>query len=214
MALRVLGLAVCLWMLPMKVGLAQTGTTPVNQRLALFQQHQGDFDYLLGDWEFTGVRKKANAPEQKLHGYMSAAHFPKGPEILLQDRLLNDDGSIFFESSTLIVYNAGLDQWELVSTADDGPGAGLQDRGVAHKDGGEMRIEQRFGSMSPKPTIWRIQHYDIAPDHYSISADRSTDDGRTWQANYERIELRRVGPARSLEPLINEKTAIMRTPRP
>jgi hypothetical protein len=208
------GLSLCLWTLSMTMGLPQTATTPVNQRLALFQQHQGDFDYLLGDWGFTGVRKRANAPDQKLHGYMSAACFPKGPTILLQDRLLNDDGSTFFESSTLIVYNAGLDQWELASIGDDGPGVGLQDRGVAHKDAGEMHIEQRFGSMSPKPTIWRIRHYDIAPDHYSLSADRSTDDGRTWQANYERIELRRIGPARSLGPLITEKTAIMRTPRP
>lgn len=214
MVFRVLGLSLLVWMLPMKVGLAQTATIPVNQRLALSQQHQGDFDYLLGDWQFTGVRKRANAADQKLHGYLSAARLPKGPEILLQDRFLNDDGSIFFESSTLIVYNVGLDQWELASTADDGPGGGLQDRGVAHKEAGEMRIEQRFGSMSPKPTIWRIRHYDIASDHYSLSADRSTDDGRTWEANYERTELRRIGPARSLEPLITENTAIAKTTRP
>jgi hypothetical protein len=185
-----------------EVGYAQAPTTPLNERQALSRQHQGDFDYLLGDWEFTGVRKTANSADEKLHGFASAVRFPKGPEILVQDRLLNDDGSTFFESSTLMAYNAALDQWEVVSTGDGGPGVGLQDRGIAHRVGNEMHTEQHFGSMSPKPTIWHIRHYDIQPDRYSMVAERSTDGGRTWEGNYERIEMRRIGPARSLEPLI------------
>lgn len=210
MTSKTLMLAVCLLMLAATV-FAQKPSIPLNQRQAMFKQHQGDFDYLLGDWEFTGVRKTTNGPDQKLHGFVSAVRFPKGAEILSQDRFLNEDGSIFFESSTILAYNAALDQWETASTADGGAGTGLQDHGVAHRVGNEMHTEGHFGTMSPKPTIWRIRHFDIQPDHYSLVAERSTDGGKTWQTDYERVEMHRVGPARAMEPLIPAKVAPVKT---
>lgn len=36
------------------------------------------------------------------------------------------------------------------------------------------------------------------PDRFSWRADRSTDDGRTWQTDFLRIEARRIGPPRSM----------------
>jgi hypothetical protein len=53
----------------------------------------------------------------------------------------------------------------------------------------------------PWSALWRIRYYDIRPDGFSWVADRSLDDGVTWERNYLRIEARRIGPARSLEPL-------------
>jgi len=182
---------------------AQNPVKTDEERKVLFNKHQADFDYLLGDWEFSGVRKRPGAgPDQKLHGYLSAARFPQGPTILSTDRFLNDDGTTFFTSSTLSAYNAALDQWELVSTDDGGFGIGLQDHGIAHRDGDEVHIEMRFGSMSGRPTIWRIRHYDIQPNRYSLLADRSIDLGKTWVTNYEQVEVRRLGPRRTLYSLI------------
>jgi len=181
---------------------AQTPLMSDDERKALFNKHQADFDYLLGDWEFSGVRKRPNGGDQKIHGYMSAARFPLGSEILSQDRLLNDDGTTYFTSSTLMAYNAALDQWELVSTDDGGFGIGLQDRGIAHRAGDEVRTEMKFGSMSGRPTIWRIRHFNIRTDGYSLAADRSVDGGKTWVSNYEQLEIHRIGPRRTFDPLI------------
>ena len=82
---------------------------------------------------------------------------------------------------------------------------GLQNVGTAHRVGPEMHIEQRFGVMSPTPSLWRIRYYDIRPDRFSWTGDRSTDGGKTWTAKWLQIEARRIGPPRSLGPLAPAK---------
>jgi hypothetical protein len=91
-----------------------------------------------------------------------------------------------------------LDQWELVSAE---AGTRLQNTGTGHEVGAEMHIEQRFGVMGGTPSILRIRYYDIRPDRFSWTADRSLDGGKTWERNHLQIEARRIGPARSLGPL-------------
>lgn len=73
--------------------------------------------------------------------------------------------------------------------------------GTGRKVGAEMHIEQKFGLMTPKPSLWRIRYYDISPDRFSWAADVSFDGGKIWQKDHLRIEARRIGPARSLGPL-------------
>jgi hypothetical protein len=68
-----------------------------------------------------------------------------------------------------------------------------------------MHLEQKFGVAGGKPTILRIRYYDIQPDRFSWSADRSTDGGRTWVKDVQRIEARRIGPPRSMVPLVSAK---------
>src|SRR3989475_6992415 len=132
-----------------------------TQIRASYDAHQGDFDYLLGDWEFTSVSREF----RKGRGYWSAVRV--------------------------------LDQWELVSTEG---GTGLQNIGTGHRIGAEMHIEQKFGVTSPNPSIWRIRYYDIGPDRFSWTGDRSTDGGKTWTAKWLQIEARRIGPPRRLGP--------------
>jgi hypothetical protein len=81
------------------------------------------------------------------------------------------------------------------------PGNGLQDMGSAHKVGAEMHLEQKFGVMSQNPSSWRIRYYDIQPDRFSWTGDRSTDGGKTWSTKHLQIEARRLGPPRLLGPL-------------
>ncbi|MFN2399704.1 MAG: hypothetical protein ABR543_13860 [Gemmatimonadaceae bacterium] len=134
----------------------------------------------------------------KGRGYWSAVRLAEGAEILDEYRVVGDSGETYYSSSTLRAYNAILDRWELVSAES---GTGLQNVGTAHKVGAEMRIEQKFGVMSANPSVWQIRYYDIRPDRFSWSADRSTDGGKTWTKNVLTIEARRIGPARSLGAL-------------
>ncbi|HEV7646207.1 MAG TPA: hypothetical protein VGO50_19895 [Pyrinomonadaceae bacterium] len=165
-----------------------------EQLKALYAQHQGDFDYLLGDWEFTANSKQWG----KGHGFWSAVRIAEGAQILDEYRVTGDDGETYYASSTIRSYNAVLDQWELISAE---AGTGLQNFGTAHLAGAEMHIEQKFGVMSDKPSILRVRYYNIKPDSFSWQGDRSVDGGKTWELNNLQIEAKRIGPSRSLGPL-------------
>jgi hypothetical protein len=160
---------------------------------ASFDQHKGDFDYLLGDWEFIATNQQWG----KSHGYWSAVRLAEG-QILDEYRLVGDKGETFYVTTTLRAWNSVLDRWELVGMD---AGNGLQDIGTAKKVGDEMHLEQRFGVMGREPSIWRIRYYDIQPTRFSWTADRSTDEGRTWTKAFHTIEARRIGSARSLPAL-------------
>jgi hypothetical protein len=80
-------------------------------------------------------------------------------------------------------------------------GGGLQDTGTGQRRGSEVHIEQTFGVASGRPSRWRIRYHSIEPDRFSWVADRSTDGGVTWTPEYQKIEARRIGPARELAPL-------------
>jgi len=174
------------------------GRRTPEQLKASYDAHQGEFDYLLGDWEFTSVSREFGTGR----GYWSALRLAEGAQILDEYRVVGDSGQTYYASSTLRSYNAVLDQWELVSAE---AGTGLQNLGTAHKVGAEMHIQQKFGVMSPNPSIWRIRYYDIRPDRFSWTADRSRDGGKTWERDHMHIEARRIGPPRSLGPLAPAK---------
>jgi hypothetical protein len=178
---------------------AQTvGQRTKEQMKASYDAHQGDFDYLLGDWAFSSVSREFG----KGRGYWSAVRLAEGAQVLDEYRVVGDSGETYYASATLRAYNAVLDQWELVSAE---AGTGLQNVGTGHRVGGEMHLEQKFGVMSPTPSIWRIRYYDIQPDRFSWAGDRSTDGGTTWVTDFLRIEARRIGPPRALGALAPAK---------
>ena len=161
---------------------------------ALYEQHHRDFDYLLGDWSFTYESKQFG----KGKGFWSAARIAEGAQILDEYRVVGDSGETYYVSTTIRSYNALLDRWELIS-ADQG--TGLQDFGTARRVGSEMHIEQKFGVMTPDSNTLRIRYYNIQPNSFSWSADKSVDGGKTWSKQHLTIEARRIGPARSLGAL-------------
>ncbi len=173
---------------------AQSGPKRTPEQIkASYNAHQNEFDYLLGDWEFTSISKEYG----KGRGYWSAVRLAEG-QILDEYRIVSHSGETYYVTTTLRAYNGVLDRWELVGMDS---GNGLQDMGSAHKVGAEMHIEQRFGVMSQNPSSWRIRYYDIHPDRFSWTADRSTDGGKTWTTKHMQIEVRRIGPPRLLGPL-------------
>jgi hypothetical protein len=164
-----------------------------EQMKASYDAHKADFDYLLGDWEFTTVSKKYG----KGRGYWSAIRLVTG-SILDEFRIVGDDGETYYVTTTVRAYNAALDRWELVGM--DGAG-GLQDFGTGYRKGSEVHIEQKFGVAAQNPSTLRIRYYNIQPDRFSWRADRSDDGGKTWIVDDQQIEARRIGPPRSLGPL-------------
>lgn len=156
----------------------------------------GDFDYLLGDWRFTGVSKRWG----RLGGVWSAVRLATGDgtHVLDEYRVLGDSGRTIFASTTLRVLNRPADRWELVTVA---PGTGVADRGTARRVGDEMHVEQVFNVAAGTPEQWRIRYSHIRPDSFSWTGDRSTDGGRTWDAGYLRLEVTRVGPPRDFPAL-------------
>jgi hypothetical protein len=81
-------------------------------------------------------------------------------------------------------------------------GNGLRDTGIAHRVGREIALEQTFGAMSDRLAMMCIRYYDIGPERFSWTGDRSTDGGKTWVKESQRNEARRVGLQRSLGPLV------------
>jgi hypothetical protein len=155
--------------------------------------HKSDFDYLLGDWAFTSE----NMQYGKFGGRWSAVRLETG-QILDEYRVLGDHDETYYVSTTIRAYNAAIDRWELIGMD---AGGGLHDFGTAERVGSEMHIEQKFNVAGGKPSIMRIRYYDIQPSRFSWVADRSTDGGKTWVKNFQRIEARRIGPPRSLGAL-------------
>jgi hypothetical protein len=175
-----------------------TSRTPDELRKD-FDAHKGDFDYLLGDWEFTAESKQYGA----FRGYWSATRLDEG-QILDEYRIVGDNGETYYVTTTVRNYNSALRRWELIGT---GAGTGLQDFGTGQKVGSEIHIEQKFGVGTDTPSMWKIRYYNIRPDAFSWIADRSDDGGKTWEKDFQKIETRRIGPARKLGPLTVPKRA-------
>ena len=170
-----------------------------DEMKASFEAHKGDFDYLLGDWAFTADHKEYG----RFGGYWSAVRLDTG-QILDEFRVVDEKDETMYVTTTLRAYNGALDRWELVGMD---AGNGLQDMGTGQRVGSEIHIEQRFGVAGGKPSTLRIRYYNIQPDRFSWTADRSTDGGRTWTDKYEQIEARRIGASRALGPLAVPKKA-------
>ena len=176
----------------------QTSTKKTPEQLqALYEQHKGDFDYLLGDWQFTADNKQYG----KSNGRWSAVRLATG-QILDEYRLVDDKGATFYVTATIRNYDAIHDRWELIGMDDRN---GLQDFGTAQRVGQEMRIEQKFGVSGGNPTMMRIRYYNIQPNSFSWAGDQSTDNGKTWVKEQLRIEAKRIGPARTLPQLAKAK---------
>lgn len=172
---------------------AQTAKRTPEQIDSAFNAHKAEFDYLLGDWEFTAVSKQYGT----FRGYWSAVRLDEG-QILDEYRVVGDSDETYYVTTTLRNYNGADERWELVG-AD--AGRGLGDVGTGRKVGNEMHIEQTFGVASGAPWLTRIRYYNIRPDGFSWALDRSNDGGKRWIKDQQTIEARRIGPARTLGAL-------------
>ena len=166
--------------------------TAVDMKAA-YDAHHGDFDFLLGNWEFSRV----SAEFGQGHGFRTAVRLSEG-QILDEFRVVSDAGDTIYVTTTLRAYNAFLDRWELVGMPQ---GSGLQNTGTGLRVGDEIHITQKTGSKDGVALMVRIRYYDIRADRFSWIADQSQDGGKTWAKESVRMEARRIGPARFMDPL-------------
>ena len=160
-----------------------SGKRSPGQLKALDAAHKADFDYLLGDWEFTSENREYG----KFGGRWSAVRLDTG-QILDEYRVIGDHAETLYSTSTIRAYNARADRWELVGMSS---GNGLQDFGIGRRVNGEVHIEQKFVMADGKPTTLRIRYYNIESARFSWTADRSIDGGQTWSKDFQRIEAHR-----------------------
>jgi hypothetical protein len=64
-----------------------------------------------------------------------------------------------------------------------------------------MHIEQKTGVAAGVNALSRIRYYNIRTDAFLWVSDRSTDGGKTWVKENQKIEARRIGPPRTLPAL-------------
>src|SRR2546421_10444027 len=120
---------------------AQTTARRSGEQIqAAFNAHKGDFDYLLGDWEFTVTNPQYGTSR----GYWSAVRLADG-QIVDEYRVVGDSGQTDYVTTTVRNYNGAADRWELIRAA---AGTGLPDFGTSHQNGDEVRIEQTFGGAA------------------------------------------------------------------
>jgi hypothetical protein len=162
----------------------------VEERVA---EHKGDFDYLLGDWEFTS--KSMDWGDGG--GRWSAARLETGA-ILDEYRVMGDSGQTWYLTHTLRSYNATTNRWDLVGID---RGTGLMSTGYGTRKGNEVNIQQTFTNASGPSRILRIHYYDIMPDSFRWEAALSKDGGKTWTPRHLTIEARRIGAARPVEQM-------------
>ena len=172
---------------------AQADSKRISEQVTPSATHKTDFDFLLGDWEFTSDSQQYG----KFGGRWSFVRLETG-QILDEYRVLGNNGQTFYLTAAIRAYNAAADRWESISMD---PGAGLQGFATEERVNSEMHSEQKASGAAGKQITLRVRYYNIQPDHFSWSADRSTDGGQTWTKDFQRIEANRIGPARNLGPL-------------
>src|SRR5687767_816810 len=101
-------LAVALPFLGGEILAQEAGPRTAEQRKALFEAHKGDFDYLLGDWEFTATSREYG----QFRGHWSAVRLDEG-QVLDEYRVTGDAGETYYVTTTVRNYNSALDRWEL-----------------------------------------------------------------------------------------------------
>ena len=172
---------------------AQADSKRASEQAKPSSIHKSDLDFLLGDWEFTCQSQQYG----KFGGHWSFVRLETG-QILDEYRITGNNGETFFVTSAISAYNAATDRWELISMD---PNGGLQDFATAQRVNSEIRIDPKFDAAGGKQIKQRARYYNIEPDHFSWSGDRSTDGGQTWTKDFQVIDAHRIGPPRNLGPL-------------
>ena len=172
---------------------AQNDSASQNQAIAFLCRSHGMFDFLLGDWTFTGMRKTSSGVSRPIRGLWSARKSADGPLITDEFRIVNDSGRTTYVSTTWRAIQPQEQRWTIIGIE---PYVGVPQLGSAWPDGSEVRIEQEFVSGAAK-ALWRIRYYGIQPNSFLWSADRSPDGGRSWIKDHMTMRATRNGPSRN-----------------
>jgi hypothetical protein len=167
---------------------AQSGSAPVAPTEA------AQFDFLVGQWDIE-VTPKVNGLAAMIHGtphllgswkaWRAFDGFGVDDEV----RVVDGGGNPVTLSRALRVYDAKAHRWA-VETLD--VYAARFSAATAQWQGGEMRGSSSGSMPDGKAFLSRTRFYEISPDHFKMSQDRSYDNGASWDEGAITISAKRV----------------------
>ncbi|HVT37675.1 MAG TPA: hypothetical protein VHE78_01400 [Gemmatimonadaceae bacterium] len=158
-----------------------------------------DFDFMLGSWTFIAESKNPSWPP-RFNGYWTGVRSGHGTIIEDDYRLVNDSGKVvtwrghayqpdetIFIGVTYRAFDPLTKRW---TTAFVQPPAAGWALGTAWREGDAM-----WEAPSDSARSSRAHFYNIEANHFSWSLEVSKDGGKTWVADFLRVDARRVGGA-------------------
>jgi hypothetical protein len=141
-----------------------------------------DFDFLLGSWDFVTESKLPGTPP-KYPGRWTGERTGDGALVEDDYIVVDNEGQRRYLGVTIRAFDSKTKQWTTAFVVPPGANWSL---GSAWREGNEI-------AEGPLDTAkgTRARFYDIGPDHFMWSMDRSTDGGKTW-TNMVRVEAHRV----------------------
>ena len=97
----------CILMTVLALASPATPEKTREQMKASFDAHRGDFDYLIGDWDFTAVSQQYG----KFRGHWSASRLGDGA-VLDEYRVLGDGGETIYATRTVRAFNETVGSYE------------------------------------------------------------------------------------------------------
>lgn len=148
------------------------------------------FDFLLGDWTFDAVWHLPNG-EQRAAGTWTARKGLDGFAVVDEWRILNrETGAPVYIGASTRTFNPRTDRWEW--TFLDVFNARREEQFGEWRDG-EMHLWWNGTDANGREYRMRVRYYDITPDSFLWSADRSYDGGATWIRGWLTMRVVRRG---------------------
>ena len=111
---------------------------------------------------------------------------------IIDEYAVGDDANqVVYSGTTLRAFDTKTGTWTMRYVDQLGGQTGRWSELVGTKEGPEIHVEQRGRTPDGRTTILKIRYFNIQPNHFSWSADQSSDGGRTWVREYLRIEATR-----------------------
>ena len=148
------------------------------------------FDFLVGEWTVDVTSKAPGTPPQ-YHGVWRAAKTLNGLGLVDEYSIADEAGRIVYAGTTLRVFDTKAATWTMRYADQFGGETGRWSELVGVKQGQEMHVEQRGQGPDGQTTVLKIRYYNIQPNHFSWTADRSGDGGVTWVREFLQIEATR-----------------------
>ncbi len=148
------------------------------------------FDFLVGEWTLDVTSKVPNAPP-RYRGEWYAWKALNGLGIVDEYVNFDDSSRVVYSGTTLRALNPESRSWTMRYIDQLGGRTGRWSEAVATKVGDEVRVEQRGPLPNGQVSILKIRYYNISSNHFSWTADLSSDGGTTWLRDYLHIEATR-----------------------
>lgn len=148
----------------------------------------GDYDFLLGTWQFTfqGRNRNGTFTTPFTGHWVVSRKQTDGHGVLIEDHWRPDDASSTWEAGTWTyrAYNPARKMWEMEGINTN---TGAWQPGQMWSAGDDRVLIEWYGTM-----LVRFRYFAIAADKFLWRADATFDRGRSWIRDYWTMEVHRI----------------------